>query len=218
MEVPTKANGAGEIGIESFECTTVDDSVTSSKIDDPGRMLDGCRQYLLMIANEVIGRELQAKLGASDLVQETFVEAHRHLAAFRGKTEGELRAWLRRILECRLSNQRRSFLATDKRAARREIAIEALLAGPGEKRGVLACRAPSPSNHAMRSELTEAMVRALARLPERYRQAVACRHQEQLSWDEIGRRMGCTANAARKAWGRAIQQLRLELAEHGSMP
>ena len=69
-------------------------------------MLDGCRQYLLMIANEVIGPELQAKLGASDLVQETFVEAHRHLAAFRGKTEGELRAWLRRILECRLSNQR----------------------------------------------------------------------------------------------------------------
>ena len=54
--------------------------------DDPGRMLDGCRQYLLMIANEVIGPELQAKVGASDLVQDTFLEAQRHLGAFRGRT------------------------------------------------------------------------------------------------------------------------------------
>ena len=43
------------------------------------------------------------------------------------------------------------------------------------------------------------------------------RHQEQLSWDEIGRRMGCTADAARKVWSRAIQQLRRELAEHESI-
>ena len=71
-------------------------------------MLAGCRQYLLMIANEVIGPELQAKFGASDLVQETFLEAHRHLANFRGQSPGEMRAWLRKILECRLANIRRS--------------------------------------------------------------------------------------------------------------
>jgi DNA-directed RNA polymerase specialized sigma24 family protein len=47
---------------------------------------------------------------------------------------------------------------------------------------------------------------------------VASRHIEQLSWDEIGRRMGCTADAARKVWSRAIQQLRRELARHEPMP
>ena len=64
--------------------------------------------------------------------------------------------------------------------------------GNGE---VLASRAPSPSNHAIQSELTRALVQALVCLPERYQQAVAWRHQEQLSWDEIGQRMGCTADA-----------------------
>ena len=61
-------------------------------------------------------------------------------------------------------------------------------------------------------------IQALVRLPEHYRQAVAWRHQEQLSWDEIGQRMSCTADAARKVWSRAIQQLRRELGELGSMP
>ena len=50
--------------------------------DDPAAMLNGCRQYLLMVANEVIGPELRAKCAASDLVQETFLEAQRHLRIF----------------------------------------------------------------------------------------------------------------------------------------
>jgi DNA-directed RNA polymerase specialized sigma24 family protein len=59
---------------------------------DAGQLLEACRQYLLMIANDVIGPELQAKLGPSDLVQDTFLEAQRHIDAFRGQTRGELRA------------------------------------------------------------------------------------------------------------------------------
>ena len=60
--------------------------------EDPGRMLEGCRQYLLMIANDVIRPELRAKLGASDLVQDTFLEAQRHIRIFRGKSRAEIRA------------------------------------------------------------------------------------------------------------------------------
>jgi RNA polymerase sigma-70 factor (ECF subfamily) len=189
--------------------------------EDAGRLLEGCRQYLLMIANEVIGPQLQAKLGASDLVQDTFLEAQRHLDAFRGQTKGELRAWLRRILECRLANIRRSYLATEKRAASREVTLDQFVDESGVKLEALECRSPSPSNHALRSEWVEAVEEALERMPEHYRQAVCLRHQEQLSWEEIGQRMSCTADAARKVWSRAIQQLRRELgqlAELGSIP
>jgi len=186
--------------------------------EDAGRLLDGCRQYLLVIANEVIGPELQGKLGASDLVQDTFLEAQRHLAVFRGKSKADTRAWLRKILECRLANIRRSYLATEKRATQREVKLAPLLAGSGAEHQVLESREPSPSNHAVRNEWNQALEQALARLPEHYRQAVAWRHQEQLSWDEIGRRMGRTADAARKVWSRAIQQLRRELGEHESIP
>jgi RNA polymerase sigma-70 factor, ECF subfamily len=217
VEFLTKTSGARAGRIEPLGLIATPDTGPTCEIDDPGRALDGCRQYLLMIANEVIGPELRTKVAASDLVQETFVEAQRHLAAFRGKTEAELRAWLRRILECRLSNLRRAHLATERRAVRREVAIETLLAGSDGGRDVLASRMPSPSSHVVRAELAQALEQALARLPEHYRQAVAWRHLEQLSWDEIGRRMGCSADAARKVWTRAIQQLREELAEYGPL-
>jgi RNA polymerase sigma-70 factor (ECF subfamily) len=186
--------------------------------EDPGRMINGCRQYLLMIANEVIGPELQAKLGASDLVQDTFVEAQRHLSVFRGKTVAEMRAWLRKILECRLANIRRSYLVTEMRAANREVTLGPSPAESGAVLGSLKSRTPSPSNHAVANEWNAALQQALTRLPERYGQAVACRHIEQLSWDEIGRRMNCSPDAARKIWSRAIQQLRRELAIHESIP
>jgi len=186
--------------------------------DDLGRMLDGYRRYLLMIANEVIGPELQAKLDASDVVQDTFLEAQRHLGVFRGTTNAEMRAWLRKILECRLANVRRTYLVTEKRAAGREVTFDSFQAESGAGIESLKCRAPSPSNHAVRNEWSTALEQALIRLPEHYRQAVTWRHVEQLSWDEIGRRMGSTADAARKVWSRAIQRLRRELAEHGSIP
>ena len=152
MVVETKANYSGEAGTQLPGLTPACDTEFSSEIDDPRRALDGCRQYLLMIANEVIGPELQAKIGASDLVQDTFVEAQRHLAGFRGTSNVELRAWLRKILECRLSNLRRAYLATGK-ARPREVAIETLLVASEEQGDVLASRVPSPSSHAMRSEL-----------------------------------------------------------------
>jgi DNA-directed RNA polymerase specialized sigma24 family protein len=73
--------------------------------EDAAQMLNGCRQYLLMIANDVIGPQLRAKLGASDLVQGTFLEAQRHIEVFRGKTRAEMRAWLAAILSCRLATR-----------------------------------------------------------------------------------------------------------------
>jgi RNA polymerase sigma-70 factor (ECF subfamily) len=186
--------------------------------EDAGGMFEGCRQYLLMVANEVIGPALRAKLGASDLVQDTFLEAQRHLGVFRGRTKAELRGWLRKILECRMANIRRSYLGTEKRATQKEVTIDTLLTEAGGNGEALASRSPSPSSHVLRSEWAATLEQALQRLPDHYRQAVAWRHHEHLPWDEIGRRMDCTADAARKVWSRAIQQLRRELVEHGSMP
>jgi RNA polymerase sigma-70 factor, ECF subfamily len=186
--------------------------------DDPDGFLIGCRQYLLMIASEAIGPELRAKVGPSDLVQETFLAAHRDRAAFRGKTRAQMRAWLREMLECRLANVRRDYLVREKRAVRREVTFPDY---HNEERrpGIasLTCPAPSPSNHAIGNELKVMLQQAIIRLPERSRQVVVWRQMEQLSWDEIGETMGCTADAARKVWVRALRQLRIELVDHETM-
>src|SRR6516225_2026590 len=61
-----------------------------------GQMLELYRNYLTLLARYQIGRRLQGKVDPSDLVQETFLEAHRDFGQFRGGTEPELVGWLRR--------------------------------------------------------------------------------------------------------------------------
>ena len=63
-----------------------------------GRLLERYRAYLTVLARVQIGRRLQGKADCADVVQETFLEAARHFAGFRGSTEAELAAWLRQIL------------------------------------------------------------------------------------------------------------------------
>jgi RNA polymerase sigma-70 factor (ECF subfamily) len=53
-----------------------------------GQLLEHYRSYLELLARVQIGRRLQAKVDAADLVQETFLEAHRHFRQFYGTTEG----------------------------------------------------------------------------------------------------------------------------------
>jgi RNA polymerase sigma-70 factor (ECF subfamily) len=69
-----------------------------------GRLLDACRPYLLLVANQQLRPELRAKVGPSDVVQETFLRAADKFVQFQGSTEPELLAWLRRILLNHLAN------------------------------------------------------------------------------------------------------------------
>src|SRR5205814_6556278 len=75
--------------------------------DALGQVLEYCRPYLLAVANEELEPDLQAKAGASDLVQDTFVEAHRGFGGFRGRNEEALLTWLRKILLHNLADFRR---------------------------------------------------------------------------------------------------------------
>jgi RNA polymerase sigma-70 factor (ECF subfamily) len=170
------------------------------------------RAYLLMIANEMMGPSIRAKIGASDVVQEALMEAHEHLAGFRGTTAIEVRAWLREILKCRLANIHR-FYRRSKRAVAREIPLDAV-DGTGTAESLsLAGADTAPSHHAVRAEMTAALWAAIQRLPENYRKAIVLRQRRGLTFRKVGERLGCTEEAARKLWGRGILQLRRELGE-----
>src|SRR5688572_25990426 len=85
-----------------------------------GALLERYRRYLTLLARLEIGRHLRSKLDASDVVQETFLEAHRHFVGFAGGSEGQLIRWLRQILATTLANQVRRYLGTQGRDARLE--------------------------------------------------------------------------------------------------
>jgi RNA polymerase sigma-70 factor, ECF subfamily len=80
----------------------------------PGDALEAFRNYLLLVARRERDPALQGKGGASDLVQETFLEAHRDSALFNGASQEELRAWLRRLLLNNLANFTRPYRETSK--------------------------------------------------------------------------------------------------------
>jgi RNA polymerase sigma-70 factor (ECF subfamily) len=175
-----------------------------------GQALEACRAYLQQIAREELDDpRLRAKAGASDLVQDTLLEAQRDFARFRGETEAELLAWLRRLLRNNLANFRR-WWRKDKRRADREVPLEA--ASASDRPTVpLPAPAPSPSTQAVRQEQGEALRRALERLPDDYRQVLALRYEGECSFEEVGRRMGRSANAAQKLWARAVERLQTEM-------
>jgi RNA polymerase sigma-70 factor (ECF subfamily) len=88
--------------------TVLDRSVALAKGGDThalGSLLEGARSYLRMLARVQIGRELQSKLDADDVLQEVFLRVHQAIGRFRGETQEEFLAWLRGILANVLADQ-----------------------------------------------------------------------------------------------------------------
>lgn len=174
-----------------------------------GRLLSRYANYLTLLARVEVGRLLQGKLDPADLVQDTFLEAHRHFPAFRGDSEPEFAAWLRRILATVLANTVRRFFGTKARDPRLEQDLQAgldrsscLLVAP------FAAPGPSPSEAAARREQAVLFADALGTLPDDYREVLILRHLEELTFPQVAERMGRTLDSVEKLWMRAIARLR----------
>ena len=169
-----------------------------------GAALESCRHHLLLIAHRRVRPDLRSKAGASDLVQETLLEAQRDFGDFRGGSRDEWRAWLRQILFNNLHNFSRRFRRTAKRRVSCECSLEEAVACRSI-REALVDDLPSPSSLVSRDEETRALERELGRLPESYRRVILLRHRGRLPFPEVARRMGRTEAATRKLWLRALE-------------
>jgi RNA polymerase sigma-70 factor (ECF subfamily) len=173
-------------------------------------MLELCRRYLLQIATSELASHLQPKVAASDVVQETFLEAQRIFARFQGESPGELRAWLRAILLNKIADGERHYREAAKRNVDKEVAFDP---GSGGRQVDPPAAAGSPSVVLMAQERAAALTAAIARLPPDYRKVVVWRQVEDLSFEEMASRLGRSVDAVRKLWWRAIQQLQGEMGD-----
>ena len=182
--------------------------------DALGQLLARYGNYLGLLARVQVGRRLQGKIDPADLVQETFLEAHRHFPGFRGQSEPEVAAWLRQIMAGVLSNLLRRYLGTQGRDIRleRELAGELDRSSQALDRG-LADPGPTPSNLAVGRERAVLLADALGRLPDDYREAIVLRNLEELPFAEVAKRMNRSEDAVQKLWVRALARLRTALAE-----
>ena len=182
--------------------------------DALGQLLARYGNYLGLLARVQVGRRLQGKIDPADLVQETFLEAHRHFPGFRGQSEPEVAVWLRQIMAGVLSNQLRRYLGTQGRDVRmeRELAGELDRSSQAFDRG-LADPGPTPSKLAVGRERAVLLADALGRLPDDYREAIILRNLEELPFAEVAQRMGRSEDAVQKLWVRALARLRAALEE-----
>ena len=171
-----------------------------------------CRNYVGVVARAQVESWLQAKVDASDLVQQTLLDAHRGLGEFRGETEGEWLAWLRQILTHNAADFVRRYGTAEKRRAGREIPIHAgatddsipgtlQLSDPGE----------SPSAAVMRHERELMVAEALSRLSADHQEVIRLRNLQRLPFEEIAQQMGRSGPATQMLWMRAMKCLQAAL-------
>jgi RNA polymerase sigma-70 factor (ECF subfamily) len=180
-----------------------------------GRALELNRTYLTLLARTQIDLHLQGRVDASDVVQETFLDACRDFDHFRGSSPGEWVAWLRQILNYNLARVVQRQVVAQKRSARREVSLEQHVAvmerASGRIETALVGGSSSPSSQAQRSEIAARVADQLARLSSDYREVLVLRNLEGLPFPEVARRMGRSAGAVRILWVRAVDQLRQRL-------
>ena len=168
-----------------------------------GSLLGIYRRYLAVLARTQISRRLQGKADASDLVQETLLEAHRHFRDFRGTSEGEFIAWLRSILAGLIANHVRRYLGTKRRDARLERTLATELSDASGILGAeLAADISSPSQQAVNHEASVQLAGALEMLPDHYREVIMLRHLEGLPFAQVAERMGRSVESVEKLWVR----------------
>jgi RNA polymerase sigma-70 factor (ECF subfamily) len=174
--------------------------------------LERYRNYLRVLAAAQLDARLRGKLDPSDVVQQTLLEAHEKRDQFRGTTEGERLAWLRRALANNLADALRA-LRQAKRDIDRERSLEALAASSARLEALLVAEQSSPSQQAQRHEHALRLADALTALPEPQREALFLQHWQGWSLEEIGQHLGRTRTAVAGLIKRGLKQLRETLQE-----
>ena len=165
---------------------------------------------MIGIVHRKLGNTLHGLMESVDLVQSAWKDALDHLDDFEYQGPDSFFLWLRSCLMNKIHSKRRYFTAA-KRDPKKELPIqrdEILSAGipHGDSD-------PTPSQIVMREEETDRLMRILERFPELQRRVLILRMRDELSYEEIGRRIGKSAEAAGKIYNRSLKRLLEQLPE-----
>jgi RNA polymerase sigma-70 factor (ECF subfamily) len=175
------------------------------------QLFEKFREYLRLLARIQLDPRLRSKLDASDVVQQTLLEAYEKREQFRGSTEAEWLAWLRQALAHNLADALRAF-GQAKRNVAREVSLDAAVEQSSRRvEAWLAAEQSSPSQQVLQHERAVRLAAALATLPEDNREALVRHYCEDLPLVEIAQQLGRTPAAVAGLLKRGLKQLRREL-------
>jgi RNA polymerase sigma-70 factor (ECF subfamily) len=175
----------------------------------PQPKIEDFRQYLMVLARTRISATKDHRLDASDIVQETLLEAHRKQDQFRGSEPASMAAWLRQILACNVTDRLRA-LGRQKRDTSRDVRFDShdLDASSNRLEQWIASQQSSPSRRLIQMENVLQVATALESLPEGQRDAIRMRYIEGLTLLDIAKRMGRTDMAVAGLLKRGLEAMR----------
>jgi RNA polymerase sigma-70 factor, ECF subfamily len=162
-----------------------------------------------------LDRRVEARVDASDVIREAYVEAVTRLNEYAEQPSYPLFLWLRLIVGERLLKLHRHHLGTQMRDTRLEVSIYRG-ALPEASSAALAAQLlgkhTSPTQAAMRAERMIRLQEALNALDAIDREVLSPRHFEELSLVETSLSLGIEESAAAKRYIRALKRLKAILA------
>ncbi len=163
------------------------------------------RDYLHLVVQLRMSADVQARMDASDVIQESHLEALRRLDDYLIRRPMPFKLWLRHTAHECLIRMRRRHVDVQARSVNREVPL------PEQSSVLLAAKAlasASPSQLVMKEELADHVRQALAELSEMDQEILLIRNYEGLSIDESAQVLGIERDAARKRHTRALLRLR----------
>lgn len=185
--------------------------MTRTDLDQPN--LEDYRRYLYVLTDMKLNPRLRVKEDVSDVVQVALINAHLGVGRYRGKTEQELRGWLKRILENTITNLAKKYTA-QKRDIRLELSIDQQIEESADRLiGELPDDRTSPPQQALRKERGEKLVDALAALADQEYRVVVLKHIHGWTIQEISQSVGCSPEAVAGLLRRGLRKLRKYMTE-----
>lgn len=181
--------------------------------DNPGvgaERLARFRPYLQLLARVSWDRRLQVRLDPSDIVQETLVAANRTMENFRGTTDAELAAWLRKILANTMLRAVRDH-TRERRDVSRERSLEQYLEDSALSLAGWGAHHDSPTRRAEFNERALRVAEAIESLTPAQREVVVLYFWNSCAISQIAQQQQQTASAIAGLLRRALKTLRTEL-------
>lgn len=165
------------------------------------------RPYLRLLAQTNLGEVLKKKVDASDVVQQTLLQAHRDRDDFRGENEAQFAAWLKQILRNRILDMNRHW-----HGQKRDVSRDADLARHIDDSfqcvdDWLAASQTSPSMAAHGNDMTLKLSAAIEQLPEDLQNVIVMHHLQGMKLVEIAASIGCDETTVGRRLFRAVQAL-----------
>lgn len=165
------------------------------------------RNYLLLVAGQQLDRGLHAKFGASDVVQQSLLDACSCFSQFSGNSEGEFRSWIKRIVINNAIDESRRYRQTHSRSTQREVPVDSIPGIPDSSQLTASAIAGNRESDAR-------LENAILQLSPKQQQVLSLKHRFGYGYSDIANQLDMSEPAVRMLWSRAITQLKklLELA------